>query len=301
MEVIIVITMKMKTSEEELQLDISKKNSILILNKLTFLKFYNNFYQLFENKNKDIEIFLENKLLDSKNAFLLTLTDQTEILENMNFKKGTLFYEYIVTQINSNETLDNDIIFYDLINILKNVQRSLKMNIEYEINEDLEKLILSQVEFNLKVNFENINEIINLLLKNYLEKNISKIGIIFYDSSIISIDINLYESCYFFDINSKKRIEEYNGIVDKEVKEFDLDFIISKLESIWPVDFNRDETMLYVELYWKSKLINLSLEVLNETSLLTYKLLDKMYNKESKIMIKNFEIRDNVKSFLEQI
>ena len=301
MEVIIVITMKMKTSEEEFQLDISKKNSILILNKLTFLKFYNNFYQVFENKNKDIEIFLENKLLDSKNAFLLTLTDQTEILENMNFKKGTLFYEYIVTQINSNETLDNDIIFYDLINILKNIQRSLKMNIDYDMNEDLEKLILSQVEFNLKVNFENINEIINLLLKNYLEKNISKTGIIFYDSSLISININSYESCYFFDINSKKRIEEYNEIVDKEVKEFDLEFIINKLESIWPVDFNRDETMLYIELYWKSKLINLSLEVLNETSLLTYKLLDKMYNKESKIIIKNFQIRDNVKSFLEQI
>ena len=296
-----MITMKMKTSEEELQLDISKKNSILILNKLTFLKFYNNFYQLFENKNKDIEIFLENKLLDSKNAFLLTLTDQTEILENMNFKKGTLFYEYIVTQINSSETLDNDIIFYDLINILKNIQRSLKMNIDYDMNEDLEKLILSQVEFNLKVNFENINEIINLLLKNYLEKNISKTGIIFYDSSLISININSYESCYFFDINSKKRIEEYNEIVDKEVKEFDLEFIINKLESIWPVDFNRDETMLYIELYWKSKLINLSLEVLNETSLLTYKLLDKMYNKESKIIIKNFQIRDNVKSFLEQI
>lgn len=296
-----MITMKMKTSEEELQLDISKKNSILILNKLTFLKFYNNFYQVFENKNKDIEIFLENKLLDSKNAFLLTLTDQTEILENMNFKKGTLFYEYIVTQINSNEILDNDIIFYDLINILKNIQRSLKMNIDYVMNEDLEKLILSQVEFNLKVNFENINEIINLLLENYLEKNISKTGIIFYDSSLISININSYESCYFFDINSKKRIEEYNEIVDKEVKEFDLDFIINKLESIWPVDFNRDETMLYIELYWKSKLINLSLEVLNETSLLTYRLLDKMYNKESKIIIKNFQIRDNVKSFLEQI
>ena len=296
-----MITMKMKTSEEELQLDISKKNSILILNKLTFLKFYNNFYQVFENKNKDIEIFLENKLLDSKNAFLLTLTDQTEILENMNFKKGTLFYEYIVTQINSNEILDNDIIFYDLINILKNIQRSLKMNIDYDMNEDLEKLILSQVEFNLKVNFENINEIINLLLENYLEKNISKTGIIFYDSSLISININSYESCYFFDINSKKRIEEYNEIVDKEVKEFDLNFIINKLESIWPVDFNRDETMLYIELYWKSKLINLSLEVLNETSLLTYRLLDKMYNKESKIIIKNFQIRDNVKSFLEQI
>lgn len=301
MEVIIVITMKMKTSEEEFQLDISKKNSILILNKLTFLKFYNNFYQVFENKNKDIEIFLENKLLDSKNAFLLTLTDQTEILENMNFKKGTLFYEYIVTQINSNETLDNDIIFYDLINILKNIQRSLKMNIDYDMNEDLEKLILSQVEFNLKVNFENINEIINLLLKNYLEKNISKTGIIFYDSSLISININSYESCYFFDINSKKRIEEYNEIVDKEVKEFDLEFIINKLESIWPVDFNKDEVAFYLELYWKNSLVDLELEVSNETSLLTYGLLDKMYNKKAKTIIRNFQIRDNVKSFLEQI
>lgn len=293
--------MKMKTSEEEFQLDISKKNSILILNKLTFLKFYNNFYQVFENKNKDIEIFLENKLLDSKNAFLLTLTDQTEILENMNFKKGTLFYEYIVTQINSNETLDNDIIFYDLINILKNIQRSLKMNIDYDMNEDLEKLILSQVEFNLKVNFENINEIINLLLKNYLEKNISKTGIIFYDSSLISININSYESCYFFDINSKKRIEEYNEIVDKEVKEFDLEFIINKLESIWPVDFNKDEVAFYLELYWKNSLVDLELEVSNETSLLTYGLLDKMYNKKAKTIIRNFQIRDNVKSFLEQI
>ena len=296
-----MITMKMKTSEEEFQLDISKKNSILILNKLTFLKFYNNFYQVFENKNKDIEIFLENKLLDSKNAFLLTLTDQTEILENMNFKKGTLFYEYIVTQINSNETLDNDIIFYDLINILKNIQRSLKMNIDYDMNEDLEKLILSQVEFNLKVNFENINEIINLLLKNYLEKNISKTGIIFYDSSLISININSYESCYFFDINSKKRIEEYNEIVDKEVKEFDLEFIINKLESIWPVDFNKDEVAFYLELYWKNSLVDLELEVSNETSLLTYGLLDKMYNKKAKTIIRNFQIRDNVKSFLEQI
>ena len=126
-----MITMKMKTSEEELQLDISKKNSILILNKLTFLKFYNNFYQVFENKNKDIEIFLENKLHDSKNAFLLTLIDQTEILENLNFKKGSLFYEYIMNQIYSNENLDNDIIFYDLENILKNIQKTSKINVDY--------------------------------------------------------------------------------------------------------------------------------------------------------------------------
>lgn len=291
----------MKMSEEELQLDISKKNSILILNKLTFLKFYNNFYQVFENKNKDIEIFLENKLLDSKNAFLLTLIDQTEILENLNFKKGSLFYEYIMNQIYSNENLDNDIIFYDLENILKNIQKTSKINVDYNIDEDLEKLILSQVEFNIKVNFEDINEIMNFMLKNYLEKNVNKIGIIFYDSSLISLDIDLFESCYFFDINEKKEVKEYNVVLGEEVKEFDLNFVINRLENIWPVEFNREEVIHRVEKYWKSKLIDLRLEVLDETSLILYSILDKMFNYESNFIIRKFQIRDNVKSFLEQI
>lgn len=288
-------------SEEELQLDISKKNSILILNKLTFLKFYNNFYQVFENKNKDIEIFLENKLLDSKNAFLLTLIDQTEILENLNFKKGSLFYEYIMNQIYSNENLDNDIIFYDLENILKNIQKTSKINVDYNIDEDLEKLILSQVEFNIKVNFEDINEIMNFMFKNYLEKNVNKIGIIFYDSSLISLDIDLFESCYFFDINEKKEVKEYNVVLGEEVKEFDLNFVINRLENIWPVEFNREEVIHRVEKYWKSKLIDLRLEVLDETSLILYSILDKMFNYESNFIIRKFQIRDNVKSFLEQI
>lgn len=296
-----MITMKMKMSEEELQLDISKKNSILILNKLTFLKFYNNFYQVFENKNKDIEIFLENKLLDSKNAFLLTLIDQTEILENLNFKKGSLFYEYIMNQIYSNENLDNDIIFYDLENILKNIQKTSKINVDYNIDEDLEKLILSQVEFNIKVNFEDINEIMNFMFKNYLEKNVNKIGIIFYDSSLISLDIDLFESCYFFDINEKKEVKEYNVVLGEEVKEFDLNFVINRLENIWPVEFNREEVIHRVEKYWKSKLIDLRLEVLDETSLILYSILDKMFNYESNFIIRKFQIRDNVKSFLEQI
>lgn len=291
----------MKMSEEELQLDISKKNSILILNKLTFLKFYNNFYQVFENKNKDIEIFLENKLLDSKNAFLLTLIDQTEILENLNFKKGSLFYEYIMNQIYSNENLDNDIIFYDLENILKNIQKTSKINVDYNIDEDLEKLILSQVEFNIKVNFEDINEIMNFMFKNYLEKNVNKIGIIFYDSSLISLDIDLFESCYFFDINEKKEVKEYNVVLGEEVKEFDLNFVINRLENIWPVEFNREEVIHRVEKYWKSKLIDLRLEVLDETSLILYSILDKMFNYESNFIIRKFQIRDNVKSFLEQI
>ena len=157
------------------------------------------------------------------------------------------------------------------------------------------------ISFITKVDFENINEIIGFLLKNYLEKNKNKIGIIFYDSSLISFDINLYDSCYFFDINVKKKLTEYNVIIEDEVKEFKLDFIISKLEDIWPVDFNKDEVTFYIGLYWKSNFVDLELEVTNEMSLLTYRLLDKIYNKKSKIMIRNFQIRDNIKSFLEQI
>ena len=159
-----MITMEMKTNDEELLLDISKKNSILVLNKEIFLTFYNNFYQVLENKNKNIEIFLENKLLDSKNSFLLTLTDQTELLENLNFKKGTLFYDYILTKINSDITLDSEILYYDLVNFLKNIQENTEMNVDFEINEDFEKLILSIVDFHLDFKFKNITKIIKLFI-----------------------------------------------------------------------------------------------------------------------------------------
>ena len=51
----------------------------------------------------------------------------------------------------------------------------------------------------------------------------------------------------------------------------------------------------------KSKLIDLRLEVLDETNLILYSILDKMFNYESNFIIRKFQIRDNVKSFLEQI
>ena len=114
-------------------------------------------------------------------------------------------------------------------------------------------------------------------------------------------NIDLFEYSYFFDINEKKEVKEYNVVLGEEVKEFDLNFVINRLENIWPVEFNREEVIHRVEKYWKSKLIDLRLEVLDETSLILYSILDKMFNYESNFIIKKFQIRDNVKSFLEQI
>lgn len=301
MEVIIVITMKMQTDEEELLLDISKKNSILVLNKETFLRFYNNFYQVLENKNKKIEIFLENKLLDSKNSFLLTLTDQTELLESLNFKKGTLFYDYILNKINADITLDREILFYDLVNFLKNIQENSEVNVDFDINEDFEKLVLSMVDFHLNYDFKKIDEIINILLKNYIERNPNKTGIIFYDSSFVTFDINSYDSCYFFDVNIQKKLKDYNLLFNETLNEFNLDFIINKLEAIWPIEFNKEEVLFYLELYFKSTLVHFELEVFNESSLLAYELLNRLYGFSLKFVKRNFQIRDNVKSFLEQL
>lgn len=301
MEVITVITLKVRTDEEELLLDISKKNSILVLNKEIFLTFYNNFYQVLKNKNKDIEIFLENKLLDFKNSFLLTLTDQTELLENLNFKKGTLFYDYVLTKVNSDITLDSEILYYDLVNFLKNIQENTEIDVDFEINEDFEKLILSIVDFHLDFKFKNITKIINFLLMNYIEKNFSKIGIVFYDSSVITFDVDNYDSCYFFDVNIQKKLKDYNLLFDESFTEFNLSFILDKLETMWPVEFNREEVLFYIELYFKSMLVHLDLEVFDECSLITYTLLNKIYGYQVNMVKRNFQIRDNVKSFLEQI
>ena len=244
---------------------------------------------------------MENKLLDSKNSFLLTLTDQTELLESLNFKKGTLFYDYILNKINADITLDREILFYDLVNFLKNIQENSEVNVDFDINEDFEKLVLSMVDFHLNYDFKKIDEIINILLKNYIERNPNKTGIIFYDSSFVTFDINSYDSCYFFDVNIQKKLKDYNLLFNETLNEFNLDFIINKLEAIWPIEFNKEEVLFYLELYFKSTLVHFELEVFNESSLLAYELLNRLYGFSLKFVKRNFQIRDNVKSFLEQL
>lgn len=294
-------TLNFISSQEEKTLSIVKDNKIFIQNKLEYFRFFNSFYQVLKLKRKEVRIVLDKKTIDSKNTILLSLCDFSEILENLEWKKGSLFYEYVSFIINDLNCLDNDMLLYDMENIIKNILNQSKLNIDYEIEEDIEKHILNLTQFQLHYDINDLLVIITKLFKNYIEKNLTKNFVIFYDSELLPLDFSMYDSCYSFDVSKNIDFENYNLICEKEMKEFDLEIINNKLESIWPIDYKRSIIMIYIREYFIKSSSNMVFVAHNEQEYLTYLLMDKIYDNNSKIEYQDFVISDNVKSFLKKI
>lgn len=288
-------------TEEELIIPIMKENKILVLNKLTMFQFYNLFYQSIKLKEKNIKISIGNNLLEYKNTILLSLCDYTEILENFTTKKGSMFYEFLSSQIQNSITLENDILLYNLSAIVQDVLNNVSMNIDYDIEEDVEKIIFDLVEFHLDYHLGDTKEILSELIQNLIEKNTSKNIVIFYDSELFDFDFSKFDNCYSFDTSNNKKINDYNLICDKHITDFRFEMIINKLESLWPIEFLEFEVIDYIKEYFIKKASNLSLTAFCEQEYLTYILMNKMYEKEDSIKYRNFQMKDNVKSFLEHI
>lgn len=183
---------------------IQKENSILILNKNEMLKFYYQFYSCIENKNKEVKISIGEKILDSRNTILFSFCNYKEILEQLKFKKGTLFYEYLLYCLEKTDISSDDHVFYNLVDIVKSMLRETDLNIEYDLEEDLEKLIFNTVTFNLNFKINEITNIFKCLLESFLERNQNKNYIIFYDSSLLSLELKKFDFCYSFDISEQK-------------------------------------------------------------------------------------------------
>ncbi len=294
---IILIRLKVNYENQEISEFIQKDNHVLILDNNYFFHFFFKFYKLLKNKSKDIKISIGENDLDSKNTILLSLSSFPEILESTTFKKGSLFYEYIISSIRENNSLDNDILLYDIENIVNDIIKRTDLNLEYELENDTEKIILDNVNFIYKDT--NIKKILSKLLNSYIETCKNKIFVIFYDSNLIDFKFCDYDNCYTFDISQKSNIEQYNLIIQKELKQFSIYEILKKLENIWPVDFQKEVVERSIREYIIKISHSDSVIAQNEQEYLTYILMNKAYQQNIEIK-RNFNtISDNVNSFLQ--
>lgn len=296
-----MLELKIHSKDNDIQIPIKKDNKLLIINNQIFFTFYSYFYKSLYQKSKEIELKIGNKLLDNKNSILLSLCDYSEILEQLSFKKGTLFYNYIETLIVENDTLNSELLLYDLNNILNDIVLSSKLNINQTVDEDIEKLIFSITQFNLNYNITNINEILNNLLEQYIKINTNKIILIFYDSSLLNLSFSSFDNCYTFDISESVKIEEYNITSWHEVTDFNYEIIIHELNKQWPIAFNEQEIMKYIKEYFIKISHHIELSISNEKEYLAYFLLNKLYNNSIPINTNQVVLNDNIKSFLEHI
>lgn len=288
-------------SKEEKIVSIAKENNILVLSKLEMLKFFNLFYQTLKLKKKEIKISIGNKNLDYKNTILLSFCDYTEILENLVFKKGSMFYEFLISNIQDSIDLDNDILLYDISNIVQNTLESSELNINFEMEENIEKVILDFVQFDLKYEIKDLVNILNQLLTKFIEKNTTKNIVVFYDSELFDFPFSSFDNCYSFDISNNKIIKTYNLICDNNINEFEYKLLKNKLENIWPIEFLEEEIINYINEYFVKRALRIPLIATTEQEYLTYILMDKIYENNNQIKYNNFQLRDNVKSFLEHI
>lgn len=140
---------------------ILKHNYLLVLNEKKLFQFYFSFYTLLVEKNNNITIKIGNKKLDYKNAILFSFCDFNEIIYNLTFKKGSLIYEYLESNIYDLNLLDEDIINYDLNNIIEVLIKKMNLDIDHDLNIDLEKLIMNFTSFNFNYEIDDLSKIFN--------------------------------------------------------------------------------------------------------------------------------------------
>ena len=296
-----ITILNINTKSEEKTITVLKNNNVLVLNKLKFFEFLNYFYQIITYKKRDVQIKIDNKILDHKNTILLSLCDFTEILGNLEWKKGTLLYEYITTHILESSFLDNDILFYNINNILENIIDECDLDIDYEIDDDISKILFNCTEFQLNYKWNELIIIFSKLLNNLIKMNPTKHFLIFYDSDLLYFDSKKYDHCYSFNISKNIEFENYNLICEQELVEFNAQMVLEKLENIWPIEFNNEKVKKYIKEFFIRKTSNNSLIAYSEHEYLAYIILNKIYNFYCKIETENFIIGNNVKSFLAKI
>ncbi len=150
---------------------ILKHNYLLVLNEKKLFQFYFSFYTLLVEKNNNITIKIGNKKLDYKNAILFSFCDFNEIIYNLTFKKGSLIYEYLESNIYDLNLLDEDVINYDLNNVIEVLIKKMNLDIDYDLNIDLEKLIMTFTSFNFDYEIDDLSKIFNKILYKFIKNN----------------------------------------------------------------------------------------------------------------------------------
>ena len=283
------------TPDRQLSYSIKKHNHILLKDYQGYLHIYHYFYQVFYNKNKDIQIKIGNINVDNKNAILFDLSSISSILMQMEFKRGSILFEYMSSKYPLIDEIGFDKL-NELLDIIKNeLENQETTRITFNISNDFNKLLYQGIEPTFK--YEDIVSILQELIYKYLDNNLSKNIIIFYNSEIIPLDLIKYENVYYFDIGRINKFDNYNLLVkDTSIKELDWEIIYQNILDLMPIPCNEKIVYSYILMYFRYFIRDKVLYASNMTQYIVFYLLAKEYKQE--VIAKNIVISDDIKSYL---
>lgn len=285
-----MINLKLSGRLEE-NVRIEKDNKIKIINYDKYIDFYTHFY-------KRNNLYIENKEITKKDCIFIDASSMYSIISEMQFKKGTLLYEYVSSVYNNIDVDIKDEFYQSFVKQVEIINDLVDNNMSIIPEDAIEKVVLQ----NAYVEIENdklIEEFVKIL--NYvIGRNINLTYIIFYNSQIMNIEKN-YDNCYTFDLNNYLDIRNYNLIIVDEIREFSYEILVEYLKNIWPIDYIEEEEENLISEYFNFVIYFKKFITQKEKLFLMSKILNKEYKIKQEIECNKLIFDSIIKSFVDNM
>ncbi len=293
-----MINLKVSNGEEDFFLRIEKNNCVLVENETGIMRLYLWLYKIICEKNSSFSGCFDFKTINSKDFVLLNLLDYTVFSESFQFKKGTLLFYYIESLLKSSVDYFDTSIYDKISNFLNQILDDSGLEIEYQVEEDFLKIILSICNFSVSskcLPFENMKQLLNRIFCTELNKKY----IIFYNSRIFDFDFSKYDCCYSFDVNFGCSLQRYNLIsFSDRVQELNLEVLMREVKLLWPISYEECQIVENIRKYFEQFLFLDELHLNFTDEVITAHIIQKLFHFNKHLIYDSSLLSDNIKSFL---
>lgn len=293
-----MINLKINGNREELFLRIEKNNCVLVENEIGVMKLYLCFYKIICEKNNELSGYFDYKAISSKDFVLFNLLNYSTYSDSFQFKKGSLLFYYIELLLKSSVD-DADVSIYDKIStFLDQALFNEEVAIDYQIDEDFMKLVLSICNFSVGYN-GNPLVIMKKMLHKLLSQEMGKKYIIFYNSRVLDFDFSQYDCCYSFDINFGYPLKDYNLIsFSDRIQELNLEVLEREIKLLWPISYEEDQIVKSLKKYFGQYLFLDELYLTSTDEVIMAHIIQKLFHFNKNLIYDNSLLNNNIKSFL---
>lgn len=275
----------------EENITIEKNNKVLITNYDKYIEFYKYFYEM-------SNIFIENKEILKKDCVFIDITTIAGIIKELEFKKNTLLYDFILIKYNEIDINKKDEFYSAFLKQIEYLKSN--MNLEFELipEEIIDKVIIQNI--NTKINYSRLIKDFENILHFVVSYNINKTYIIIYNSSFFQMSRNL-DNCYTFDVNSYLNIKDYNILISDEIRNINYELLIEYLKEIWPVDYFKQEIENLLEEYFSYGIHKKIFKTKKEKMYLLSSIINKEYKFHQEITCDKVVFDSIIKSFIDNL
>lgn len=275
----------------EENITIEKNNKVLITNYDKYIEFYKYFYEMYN-------IFIENKEILKKDCVFIDITTIAGIIKELEFKKNTLLYDFILIKYNEIDINKKDEFYSAFLKQIEYLKSN--MNLEFELipEEIIDKVIIQNI--NTKINYARLIKDFENILHFVVSYNINKTYIIIYNSSFFQMSRNL-DNCYTFDVNSYLNVKDYNILISDEIRNINYELLIEYLKEIWPVDYFEQEIENLLEEYFSYGIHKKIFKNKKEKMYLLSSIINKEYKFHQEITCDKVVFDSIIKSFIDNL